>query len=75
MLPGQNRSNFAFRFGFSILSTISTAKSGLKFYKDFSERAREESHKKLFGILAREESKHKLKLETLLDDYLAGMGG
>ncbi len=30
MLPGQNRSNFAFRLGFSTLATITTAKSGLK---------------------------------------------
>jgi hypothetical protein len=29
MLPRQNRSNFAFRYGFSTLATIPTAKSGL----------------------------------------------
>ena len=46
----------------------------LKFYTDFGEKADQESHKKLFKILAQEESKHKLKLETLLDEYLAGMG-
>ena len=45
-----------------------------KFYTDFAERAEQESHKKLFKILAQEESKHKLKMETLLDDYLARMG-
>ena len=30
MLPGQNRSNFVFRYGFSTLATIPTAKSGFK---------------------------------------------
>ena len=45
-----------------------------KFYTDFAEKAEQESHKKLFKILAQEESKHKLKMETLLDDYLARMG-
>lgn len=46
----------------------------LKFYTDFSEKAGVEEHKKLFQILAQEEAKHKLSLETLLDDYLAEMG-
>ncbi len=46
----------------------------LKFYTDFSEKTGKEEHKKLFQMLAQEESKHKLKLETLLDDYLAEMG-
>jgi len=46
----------------------------LKFYTDFADRADQESHKKLFRILAQEESKHKLKLETLLDEYLSKMG-
>ena len=46
----------------------------LKFYTDFGERAKIEEHKKLFQILAQEEAKHKLKLETILDDYLAEMG-
>jgi rubrerythrin len=46
----------------------------LKFYRDFSDRAETEAHKKLFLILSQEEAKHKLKLETLLDDYMAGMG-
>lgn len=46
----------------------------LKFYNDFSEKTGTEEHKKLFQILAQEEAKHKLKLETLLDDYLAEMG-
>ena len=46
----------------------------VKFYTDYSEKAGKQEHKKLFQILAQEESKHKLKLETILDDYLAEMG-
>lgn len=46
----------------------------LKFYADFGEGADTEDHKKLFQVLAQEESKHKLKLETMLDDYLAKTG-
>jgi len=46
----------------------------LKFYTDFSEGAITEDHKKLFQVLAQEEAKHKLRLETLLDDYLAKLG-
>ena len=48
--------------------------SAVKFYGDFSDRADNEGHKKLFQVLAQEEAKHKLKLETLLDDYMAEMG-
>lgn len=48
--------------------------SAFKFYTDFSEKAETEGHKNVFKVLAQEESKHKLKLETLLDDYLAEMG-
>ena len=46
----------------------------VKFYTDYSEKAEKKEHEKLFQILAQEESKHKLKLETMLDDYLAEMG-
>jgi rubrerythrin len=45
-----------------------------KFYGDFADRTGNEGHRKLFQVLAQEESKHKLKLETMLDDYLAEMG-
>ncbi|MFC1534970.1 ferritin family protein [Thermodesulfobacteriota bacterium] len=48
--------------------------NALKFYADFSKKAEVEEHKKLFQILSQEEAKHKLKLETILDDYLAEMG-
>ena len=46
----------------------------LKFYTDLSVKISKEEHKKLFQVLGQEEAKHKLKLETLLDDYLAEIG-
>jgi len=48
--------------------------NAFKFYSDFSRNTGSADHKKLFDILAQEEAKHKLKLETFLDDYLAEMG-
>ena len=45
-----------------------------KFYDDFSRKTHQQEHQKLFQALAQEEAKHKLKLETFLDDYLAEMG-
>ena len=41
-----------------------------KFYTDFAERAEQESHKKLFKILAQEESKHKLRFELEYDEFV-----
>ena len=46
----------------------------LKFYSDFSANTHNPEHSRLFEILSQEEAKHKLKLETFLDDYLAKMG-
>lgn len=44
------------------------------FYRDFAAKTAEAEHRKLFEMLAQEEAKHKLRLETMLDDYLAAMG-
>ncbi len=46
----------------------------LKLYNDFAQKTHNKEHARLFQILSQEEAKHKLKLETLLDDYLAKMG-
>ena len=46
----------------------------LAFYTDFAEKADTAEHKKLFQILAGEEAKHKLAIETILDDHMAVMG-
>jgi rubrerythrin len=46
----------------------------LKLYNDLLAKAETDEAKKIFKILCQEEAKHKLALETLLDDYLAEQG-
>ena len=46
----------------------------MAFYSGFAGQTPYPDHQKLFQVLAQEEAKHKLKLETLLDDYLAKLG-
>ena len=43
----------------------------VKLYKDLSEKADNAEFCKVFDMLAQEESKHKLALETMYDDFLA----
>ncbi len=54
---------------------IKREEKALKFYTDLAETAEAEALIKVFRVLGQEEAKHKLRLETLLDDYLAKMGG
>lgn len=46
----------------------------LKLYNDLANKAGEGSLSDAFRMLAQEESKHKLKLETLYDDHMAALG-
>jgi rubrerythrin len=46
----------------------------LKMYNELLEKAGNEDLKKLFKILCQEEAGHKLKLETMYDDYMAKQG-
>lgn len=43
----------------------------VKLYRDLSEKSDNAAFSKLFNLLAQEESKHKLSLETMYDDFLA----
>jgi len=43
----------------------------VKLYRDLSAKADNAEFSKLFDLLAQEESKHKLALETMYDDFLA----
>lgn len=43
----------------------------VKLYSAFADKAENEDAKKVFMILAQEESKHKFSLESMYDDYLA----
>ena len=46
----------------------------LALYNELENKVEDEKGKKLFKVLAQEEAKHKLSLETLYDDYMAKMG-
>ena len=46
----------------------------LRLYNEFLEKAEKEDVKNIFKMLCQEEAKHKQKLETLYDDYMAKMG-
>ena len=46
----------------------------LRLYNDLQMKAEEEEVIKIFKMLSQEEAKHKLALETLYDDYMAGQG-
>lgn len=46
----------------------------LALYNDLQTKAETDDAKKVFKILCQEEAKHKLALETMLDDYLASQG-
>ncbi len=46
----------------------------LKLYNDLAAKSQEKDLAQMFKMLSQEEAKHKLKLETLYDDYVAKMG-
>ena len=46
----------------------------LKLYNELLEKADKEEFKNVFKMLCQEEAKHKLALETMYDDYMAGQG-
>lgn len=46
----------------------------LKLYNDLQAKAVTDDARKVFKILCQEEAKHKLALETMLDDYMAQQG-
>jgi rubrerythrin len=48
--------------------------SSLRLYNDLQKKAEDEETEKIFKMLSQEEAKHKLALETLYDDYMAGQG-
>jgi len=46
----------------------------LKLYNELMEKAGKEDLTKIFKMLCQEEASHKLKLETMYDDYMAEQG-
>jgi rubrerythrin len=57
-----------------LLVAMKKEEKALALYNDLLKRAEGEEAKKLFKIMCQEEAKHKLKFETLYDDYMAEMG-
>jgi rubrerythrin len=46
----------------------------LQLYNDLASKSEKSELVKVFKMLSQEEAKHKLKLETIYDDYMAKMG-
>jgi len=57
-----------------LILAMKREEKSLKLYNDLLKQSAIEPHKKLFSLLSQEEAKHKLRLETLYDDYMAKMG-
>ena len=57
-----------------LMLAMKREEKALALYNDFLKQADSQDARKLFKILCQEEAKHKLKLETLYDDYMAKMG-
>ena len=57
-----------------LLLAMKREEKALALYNLFQDNAPDEESKKLFKVLCQEEANHKLKLETLYDDYMAEMG-
>ncbi len=57
-----------------LMVAMKREEKALRLYNHLLEKVETERAKKLFRILCQEEAAHKLKLETLYDDYMAKMG-
>ena len=53
---------------------IKNEEKALALYNDLLKNAEKPEFKNVFKMLCQEEANHKLKLETLFDDYMAQMG-
>ena len=57
-----------------LMLAMKREEKALSLYNQFQEQADTDAGRNLFKILCQEEAKHKLALETMYDDYMAGMG-
>lgn len=57
-----------------LMLAMKREEKALALYNKLLNEADTEEGKKLFKVLCQEEAKHKLKFETLYDDYMAEMG-
>jgi len=81
-IPDMKRSNFLVDIPYEknmpyqdmLLLAIKREEKALALYNDLLKNADKPEFKGVFKMLCQEEANHKLKLETLYDDYMAGMG-
>lgn len=57
-----------------LMVAMKKEEKALKLYNELLERTEVAEARKLFKLLCQEEAKHKLKFETMYDDYMAEMG-
>lgn len=57
-----------------LMLAMKQEEKALKLYNELLDNNKTDDAKKLFQMLCQEEAKHKLKLETMYDDYMAKMG-
>ena len=57
-----------------LMLAIKREEKALALYNKLLDEADSEEARKLFKVLCQEEAKHKLKFETMYDDYMAEMG-
>ena len=57
-----------------LLLAMKREEKSLNLYHELAKQNQNEDLVKVFQMLAQEEAKHKLSLETLYDDYMAGQG-
>ncbi|MBU0986199.1 MAG: ferritin family protein [Proteobacteria bacterium] len=57
-----------------LMLAMKREEKALKLYNELEKEVEDAEGKKLFQVLAQEEAKHKLFLETTYDDYMAEMG-
>ena len=57
-----------------LMVAMKNEEKALKLYNELLEQSEGLEAQKLFKLLCQEEAKHKLKFETMYDDYMAEMG-
>jgi len=81
-IPDIKRSNYIvemeYKEGMDYVDLLRLAmkreEKALQLYNELLEKTDKEELKKLFKMLCQEEAGHKLKLETIYDDYMAAQG-
>jgi len=81
-IPDMKRSNYLhdleFRPGMPynelLMMAIKNEEKALQLYNELLAQADAQPAHELFKVLCQEEAKHKLKFETMYDDYMAEMG-